>query len=937
MNKLKLIVILIFFLSIGHIKSQTANVSGKIIDASTGEELIGASIMIPGTLIGAATDLSGDFLIKNVPVGTYDFKCSYISYETLIITGFEVKELGDNYINVKLNPVSYGLKQFEVKARVVRKSEVAVLTVQKKSAGVIDAVSSQQMSRLSTSDAASALSKVNGISVEGGKYVYVRGLGDRYSKTEINGAEVPSLDPERNTVQMDLFPSNIIDNIIVHKTFLPELPGSFTGGYVNINTKDFPNKFLFQFSSSVSYNTNSSFNKNFLTQDGGKTEWLSYDDGTRDIPVDAEGEIPALFMNNNKLDVITKSFNKKMEPIHEKSFMDHSHSISIGNQVDLFKKPLGYIASLSYSRDYDYYDDGTSGLYKLTGPTSTTLNKEENLKDEKGVMNVLIGGLLNLSYKFSNNHKLSLNLISNRSGQETTWFQEGEKPSDNPEMVYQKRTMQFTERSFTAGQINGEHYFENMAKVKIDWLSSYTIAKQDEPDFRLFNSDYEIFDGDTIFSIRESLYPLPTRYYRDMKENNLDNRVNFEIPFKFRELNSKFKAGGLYVYKFREFNDRRIKFGNSNNSYNGNIQEFIDDSNIGQNAQSWIDEQKYGIYAVDVTEMKNSYTASQSIIASYAMVDMKLNTRLRVIAGARYESTNIFVESLDPTKEKGELNENDILPALSATYSLNENMNLRAAITRTLARPTFRELAPYDTYNPMKNGKEIGNPNLERTLIDNLDLRWEYFMKPGEIISFSGFYKKFINPIEVTDNPIAVNPEFTWQNVDEAKVYGVEFDFRKKLDFISNSLKNFKVGTNFTYVYSAVSIDSLELVGIKASDPDYSDKRAMFGQSPYVFNADLEYSNDSIGLAANIAFNVSGPKLVLVIKGGTPDVYEQPRGQLDFNVSKTLGDKFSVKFGVKNILNTEIRKIYTYKDEEYIFKSYSYGRTFSIGFTYLID
>ena len=259
-------------------------------------------------------------------------------------------------------------------------------------------------------------------------------------------------------------------------------------------------------------------------------------------------------------------------------------------------------------------------------------------------------------------------------------------------------------------------------------------------------------------------------------------------------------------------------------------------------------------------------------------------------------------------------------------------MNLRLVYTRTLSRPTFREIAPFASFSPVAP-TIIGNPGLKRTLIDNFDFKWEYFMKPGEILSLSIFYKHFTDPIEMVDNPVAVNPEISYQNVSSAQNYGVEFELSKKLDF-AEFLKNIAIGVNFSIIRSVVDIDSLELVSIRALDPEASDTRPLFGQAPYILNGRLSYSNQKTGLSANMMFNMTGKKIVLVTKGGTPEVYEYPFPKLDFNASKTIGSYFKIGIKIKNILNPEKNQSYEYRDKKYPFYKFTTGTLYELGVSY---
>jgi len=910
--------------------SQKGFLRGKIIDKKTGEELIGATVVVTGTINGTTTDFDGNYSLE-LAVGTYNITISYISYQTQNYPAITINADDVTLLNIQLGEAQVALDAVQVVARASRRTEAALQVLQRKSSAVLDGISAQQISRLGDSDAAGALKRVTGVSVEGGKYIYVRGLSDRYSMTTLNGAEIPGLDPNRNTVQMDLFPSNILENMVIHKTFSPDLPASFTGGHVDIITKDFPEKYTLQFSASFEYNPTSHFNPDYLTYEGGRYDWLGIDDGTRSIPSKAKGQITARFYNDDQLDLITKSFNKTMEPEKKSSFMNQSYSFSVGNQVNLGKRPLGFVVGLSYSNKYNYIDNGVTGRYKLIDGDDTQLTSQLTLDtDQTGSNEVMWAGLANANYKINNSHKIGLLFLHNHSGESSARYQEGEKSSDEAGMLYQTRTLQFLERGFSSIQLNGEDYFEHVGKMKINWLSSYTWSKQDEPDLRFFTNHYTI-QGDTcLYEISQSLYPVPTRYYRFMDEVNWDNKINSELPYHLGSIDAKLKTGVSFVMKNREFREKKFNFNENSNSYNGDIASYLNDSNINAS------EGKLFVSNSATSDKKNSYDGYQRVFGAYIMTELELTEKFKFVTGIRIESASILTESLKADEEEGMLEDLDFLPSLNTIYSIGEKMNLRFSYNRTLARPSFRELAPYASLNFVGDFVFIGNADLQRTLIDNFDFRYEYFINPGELLSFSAFFKRFINPIERTFNTEAANPELTLRNADEAQILGLEVEIRKNLGFIS-WMKNFTAGGNFTYVKSRVTVDPKELSLKREFDPGFSNERVMFGQAPYIVNTFLSYSNDSLGLSANLSYNISGQKLYLVNAVGIPDVYEQPRGQLDFNISKNLGKRFTVRFSVKNLLDAEYNQTYNYRDTPYIFENYSRGRFYSIGVSYLID
>ncbi len=940
-SKMKQKILFITILLLGSISILTqgqGTIRGKISDANTGEELIGATVAIPATGGGSITDFDGNYSISLVE-GTYTFIVSYISYETRQFEDIHIKPGEVSVLDIQLSEATTQLEEVRIVAEFRQKTEAAMQVMQRKSATLLDGISSSQMAALGDSDAASALKRVSGVTVEGGKYIYVRGLGDRYSKTTLNGADIPSLDPNKNTVQMDMFPSNLIENIVVSKTFAPNLPGDFTGGYVNIVSRDFPVRMTLVYSTSLGINPQANFRNDFLSYQGGALDWLGMDDGTRDIPSLAQGDIPGYSgIDNPALDLITVAFNKEMSPEFRKSFLNQSHSLSYGNQVQLGDKTLGFIASINYKNEFSFYDNGETGVYQLVGSNSSSLNTSQQLSDSKGANTVLWGAMIGASMKLNPSHKIGLTFLKNQSGESSARYKEGIKPSDDISLRIQERTLQYLERGFTNGQFKGEYFFERFGKLKLDWITSLSSTIQNEPDLRFFNNDYRITTGgDTLFAISPNLYTVPTRYYRLMDEKNMSAKLDATLPFTFLGEKSKFQFGGNYNYIVRNSSERNFDIRDQNQSFNGRISDYLDNSNIGTNASG-----NYGVYlnSSKNTEGINSYYGKQNVSTAYAMIDMMVTQKLRIVTGLRFEKTDMFVENLvnkDHYKyDKAELNNRDFLPALNLSYSILESMNLRFAVSRTLARPVFRELAPYAFYDFLSGRRKIGNPELQRSLIDNLDFRYEYFFSPGEMVSLSLFYKYFTNPIEQVDNPQSVNAEITFENADFANVMGIEAEFRKSLDFIP-ALRNFNIGLNATIINSKVSIDSLELVSIRATDPGHGDYRVMFGQSPWLLNSLVQYKNDSIGVFSSLSFNMSGRKLYLVIKGGTPDVFEQAYPDLNFNISKKIGKHSSVKLSIKNIFDADKVKTYEYNGESYYFEKYSIGRTISIGYSYQIN
>lgn len=929
------------------IEAQNGSIAGKVIDEKTGEELIGATIVISGTTTGTITDFEGNYLLGNLQPGLYDINISFVSYQTQEFTGVEVNAGEVTTINVNLGEAVTALEEVRVVARSRQRTEVALQMLQKKSASVLDGISTEQISRLGDSDAAGALKRVTGVSVQGGKYVYVRGLSDRFMKITLNDAEIPGLDPNYNTVQMDLFPGNIIDSMTVAKTYTPDKP-SFTSGLVNIKTKDFPSQFTLSAAAKIEINSNTHFHSNYLEYAGGKTDWLAYDDGTRSLPESLAGvEIPNPTNEETVLPAneYSSSFNKIMSPVTKQAPVNSSYSLSFGDQLQ-FEGPasLGYIAAISYKSQRSFHDDGRLDLYNAT--TANTADPDELLGESKGVNSSIWSALAGVNYKISNNHKLGYTLMRTQNGESTARFMQGHTYySDDYDM--EKYSLEYLYRTMTVNQLSGVHVFPVLRNTKLEWLTSYTRSIQNTPDMRFFINEVVITDTDTSYFVRSNR--KPERRYRDMDETNWDNKIDLTIP-----VNStlKFQIGGSYLKKERNSVENRFTINqrSSVENYNGDPSDYVANSNLVTGYYDSDDNYRIrGIYySNDFFEnTRLSYYGEDIISAGYAMADIMLFEKLRIITGVRMEYSSMFIENnvdttdmdLRPSQRRqyssGTSDDKDLLPTINIRYELVPDMNIRLGYSKSITRPSFRERAPYTFYEYTEGTNIQGNPELKRGLVENYDFRWEYFFRPGEMVSLSAFYKKIYSPIERYE--LQSNVKLTqYRNGYDADLYGLELEFRKKLDFVE-ALANVSVGANAAYIYTKTPIDSARLAQAREIVPDFPDSRPLFGQSPYIVNAFLNYSNNELGLYTNLGFNIEGPRIIIISKRFTPDVYEQPYPQLNLNIGKTFFEKFTLEFAVDNILNPTFQQNITMEDGSlYPFRQYTEGRSYSISLNYSI-
>ena len=957
------IAILLAFLPL-FLFAQNGTIRGTITDGETGEVLMFANVSVKNSdpLIGTTTDLDGNYEIS-VPGGTYDLLISYVGFSDQTIEGVVVT---DNEIVVvdylmQAEAMDLGV-EITVKAERIDRSENALLVLQRKAPGIQDGISAQEIARFGSSNAAESMKRVTGASVQEGKYILVRGLGDRYSAVQLNGLELPSTDPYRNSIQLDLIPSNVLDNLIIKKTFTPDLPGNFTGGNVNITTKSFPETFTMLVGINTGFNTRVTGNDKFVTYQGGDSDWIGYDDGARDVPEFLQSQevmdrlnegtiIEALFDDAvaDTLDRAAKALSSQFAPTTEAPPINHGISFSIGDQYKLGNRPLGFLLGLNYKRNYNHFDSGVNNNWDLNNGAAA-LNPNRLLSETRSAENTTVGGLVGLSYKFTPSNKITFNGLYNHVGQKEARELEGEYPAILSGGIFQTRALSWRERYIQDYQLIGDHLIESN-RIRIEWGVSHVSAGQDEPDLRqIANSYSENSQGERQYIIDPSEYSLPFHFFRELEDDQWNGKLDVSIPFlEDISTSNKIQFGGYYRKKDRTFGETQLQLTNFNGqdvptlaATKGDVNEFIA-TYSGDLTEPDAAFNSIGLFPVSENDPSNSYTGTEEVLAGYGMGTFE-NEKFKLILGARLETTDITVQSLDTTKEVGRIDQLDILPSLNFTYKLSESMNIRASATQTLARPNMRELAPFTSFDFIGDFRITGNPDLNRTLIQNYDLRWEYFPNPGEIIAFSTYFKQFNDPIIKAFDPIAANrDEIQFQNVDKATVYGVELEFRKRFDFISEALYNLKLLSNFSYIYSVVDIpgseedENSEVGQILKWNPDKGTDRPFAGQSPFLVNLALNYADPDNGLDAILAFNIFGERLGVIAPSFRPDIYEKPVPQLDFSFKKTFNNTFGLKLSVQNILDPEIDRIVEYQGTEELISRYQKGTTISLGLSYNIQ
>ncbi|PSQ89193.1 MAG: hypothetical protein BRD30_05915, partial [Bacteroidetes bacterium QH_2_63_10] len=737
-------------------------------------------------------------------------------------------------IEVTLAEETAQLDEVVISAEAARDSEAGLLKQRAKAAAVSNAVSAEAIGQAGAGTAADAMTKVTGASLVEGRYVNIRGLQGRYIDTQLNGSNLPSTDPEGNSVALDIFPSNIIDNIVTTKSFTPDRPGNFTGGSVNINTKAFPEDRFFEASFSSSSNSEVGIGGDVPLPVGGLDE----------IPAVAQREdlpqsIGQARFDDEKaqlLDQATRAFAAPMAPSQRDILADYSGEVAFGDQYRVLgDRALGVLASLSYDQSFSGYDDGVSARFEQRGLEDEELNPTAQFTSQGGTEETLLGGLAGLNFQLAPQHEIGLRFLY----------------SEDLETI---------ERTMTSAELNGTHRFGGGRDgVRVEWNASYSTADREEPDRRLFNYSFEERNGgaDSLFSISPSIYKVPTRFFRDLSEDDLSGAISVGIPVGPVRL----KTGGSYKTRSRDFRETQFEIRADQASFSGSQNAYATDQAgmIGTDEQG---RNLFGTVVRKVVQPSNNYDGDQDVGAGFLMLETPVPgvPSLEFIGGVRVEHTDMSVATIEEDPQRGEFTETDLLPSANLVWSARDNMNVRLAYGRTIARPSFREFAPFDDFNFVGDFIEIGNPDLTRTLVDNVDLRWEWFPRAGELLSASVFYKQFEDPIERVINPEAsgANVELTYENKDEATVYGVELEANKRLDGVASWLRHVQIGGNVTFIQSEVDRSERELEAIRSFNENPSTTRPLQGQSPFLFNLSAGYENPDSGTSINVLFNRFG-------------------------------------------------------------------------------
>ena len=976
----------------------TGGIRGTVLDKELNAPLVGVRVVVVGTNVGVLTSAEGNFLISEVPVGTYSLSFTKSSYERQVITSVVVNAGRLTELKVEM-----GIEVVEMEELVVSGGEVepaeetGLLDLRSEAVSFQDAISSDLISKAGASDVAGALKFVVGTSIVEGKYATVRGLSDRYTGTTLNGVRVPSADPRRRAVQVDLFPTGTVESLTVTKTFTPDLQGDFTGGGVDIRTKSVPDKLTFSVSMAAESNSLATHNEDYLTYEGGGVPFGGPDAQDRALPKDANKPTctPTIMANcipnpprtyrlkpsatdmanAQTLDKLVRSFAPAMGVSQATPGYNSGFAFVGGNRWEVGSGvTLGLLGALNYVHKYDFYQNGINNneFISLAGDP---LNGSER-DDSQGTEESLAGLLINFEVRAGENQRYGLNLIGNQAAEDQARFQFQNLGAGSQQ---QNQSLHYTQRLVTSIQLHGEQHFPSVKDLSLDWFYASNSTRQEEPDVRFFRNN---FSTRTLEGTKpkDSTDPSNTRrIWRDVEEDNYQAAANVRKSFPtWGDLPAMFQGGFRLDRTDRTYDQRSFSYNFPLQTQAGVNQAVRDNEEKGKfhatsPDQLWTDvftdPEFIGlapniVIAAPPTKQEPpapdqllwiilplandvDYTGDQKVDAVYGMVEFPFRSNLRAVAGVRFETTNISVVPTNevtgkvevievlPSGDRGlasvpeadaqaEIQEASLLPSVGLIWSIRQGMALRATASATVARPTFRELAPVATEEFIFGDEYVGNPDLTISKITNYDLRWEWFPQTGVVLSVSGFYKQISKPIQVITFGVANRSFIQPINFPSGKVSGLELEARTNFAWAHESLRGLSFGFNYAAIRSEAEVPESEQQALAPYDLDEPTVR-LFGQPDKIWNVNLTFDWERSGTSAGIFYNFSGESLVTAAAAGldsaTPNVYLEPFKTLDVTVSQRLGKGFTLAFKGKNLQPQSVESIYRTPDGQEAVKS----------------
>ena len=942
----------------------SGTISGTVLDKSTGDPLIDAGVEVVEIKRTRRTDLDGKFRITVAP-GTYTVRFFAPLYQGVRVTNVVVVAGQTATADAALVPEGdAAVEVVEVVAAADKAAEATQLVRRKKASVVSDTISAQAFKKAAASDAAQIVERVPSVTVnKEDNTVVVRGLGDRYSQALLNGSRLPSTDPNKRVVSLNLFPDDFIESINIVKGYTPDLPGDFSGGLVDIELRDYPDQLSYSFGISTSGNTNTTF-QSFHSYDGGDMTYLGLGKGFRDLPnmfgdSILEPRVPSTTARQRSFAGALKNI---WTPETETAPINWGANFSVGNKWDQW----GFNFAGLFDSNFQNHPNEIRNTF-FNRNTFEDPNPDISLRDQfvyqHSVYTARMGGLLTAGYKPDDNNKINLRALVNHQARDEVFTGSGTNESEGPSVGLDQDALTYTEENLGYGQLTGTHalpFTVLPAGTLVEWRTAWSQTTQDVPDQR-FTLYYQPEDAPKRGISPKQ--PSLLRVFSGLDEWLTDNGVDTTVPFKtwlpftdaWNGLPAKFKTGVAYTYRDRDFNLRRFNYRFPSGTgvqydFSQPVETLLRTHNIGATPQFFQFQ--------ELTQLVDFFEGSHEILGAYGMIELPiLPDTLRVVGGVRGEYSYLRLNTYDRQSNVRIININDLdpLPAANLIYSPTEDMNVRAGFSQNVSRPEFRELTPAQYVEPSGIRTLFGNPFLKSFDITSYDLRWEWFLSPLDLVSASFFYKELSNPIERVALSFSTIDVDSFKNAGEATVWGFEFELRRNLGsvleclpegrwrtMLSTQLPFFDFFTNVAYTDSEVDVgerlsretcDAIpEPKPLECTQVVTNSKRELQGQAPFVVNAGIEYDNPAI-VNAVLLYNTIGRRINTVGLNGLPDIYDERRDQLDLVASRKVelfDIPLTVKASIENLLND--RFLQTQGDETTI--RYREGLTVGLSVSY---
>jgi TonB-dependent receptor len=883
-NRILSTIVLVLFYAI--LSAQTGTISGKIIDKSNAEGLIGAAVIIDKTTQGVVTDIEGNFALTVAP-GDYTLAISFISYKTVKVT-VKVKVNEVATISLALEEEKAILGEVIITATAERSTSVSQLIERKKAVGVSDGISADLIKRTPDRTTGDVLKRITGASIQDGKFAIIRGMNDRYNTGYLDGALLPSTESDRKAFAFDVVPANLLDNLTILKAGTADVSGDFGGGIIKINTKAVPERFTQTITIGAQMHSLTTFN-DFLQFKRYSGESFNILSSKRDIPVFNEGDLKirgtfASAAEKERLGKVSQGFNNDWSNETVNAAPNARFAYSLGFPIKLKdNNKIGVILALTYSNTRRV-SEGIINTFDGSGQVT-------NFNDRASLQNTSTGGIFNVNYVGAKTQINFRNLLN--ANTDNNVVSRNGIGNINDELTVQNKSNIINYNRLYNSIVSLKQVFGDNA-LTLNASVSYSNVLREVPDYRIVNYTKTPDFPNYRLALGDFFNTSTGRFASKLAENLLGGNIDVSKQFNTGNVRTDVKLGYSYQTRRRTFYGRSFVYGGGIGDGTLKPEGDLGQSNIGATK----------LYLVEKSADDLAYYQGNSNLNAYFLsVDQRYFEKLRVVYGLRYEDMNIKVDNQKTTAKIAELKQGIALPSVNATYSLSEKTNLRASYFSSVNRPEFRELAPFAFFVFDKNAEIKGNKNLQIATLNNFDVRYEFFPSGGQLISIGGFYKSIKNPIELSIDITQPFTTFTFENEQSAKIYGLEFEVKKTLDFIGSA----KAWSNLS-VFSNLSLIKSQLTFREGSFAKQD--RPLQGQSPFIINAGLQYENAENGWSASAVVNRVGRRIAYVgvdPKNGDTrqDIFEAPRTVVDLQVGKTIKN-MNFKLTIGDLLRNDL-------------------------------